>query len=460
MLTQFFRTVAVLLLTYPMASFSIELNGVGRRAPAQIFAEWDAHYAAQNPGTTIKYQAVNTAEGVKQVEFGSADFGETDMPLTKAELDKKGLAQFPYMLTAITPVINLPGVFDGQLNLNGNTLGDIFLGRITKWNDPAIAATNPNIKLPNKDILVAHRTADGGGTYILSSYLASVHPEWKTRMGVGATLNWPVGAALENLYAMGDYIKKTPYSIGYSEIAYARKNQLAYVRLQNSAGAFVSPHSGSVEEAAQNVRWKAENGFCEVLTNQPGSGSWPMTSASYIVIQKTSDNLERRQSLLNFLGWGLRAGDMDVAKLDFVPIKRSVLPHIRNSWNDSPLGLDGATIVNAGEVKELQARGVPIIDARISPEYEAGHLVGAHSVPYAEKSAKSINFNPLQDHFDLSRLPADKNAAIAFYCNAGACWKSYKAATTAIRAGYRKVYWFRGGVPEWKEKGYPIVAGK
>lgn len=443
-----------------MLASAIELNGVGRRVPASLFAQWSAHYTAQNPGTTIKYQAINTSEGVKQVEFGTADFGETDMPLSKEELDKKGLAQFPYMLTAITPVINLPGVFDGQLNLNGKTLGDIFLGKIKKWNDPAIAALNPNLKLPNKEILVAHRTADGGGTFILSSYLAKVHPEWKAAMGVGVTLNWPVGAALESLYAMGEYIRTTPYSIGYSEIAYARKQLLVYVRLQNSAGAFVSPHSGSVEEAAQNVRWKASNGFYEVLTDQAGAGSWPMSSASYIVIQKTSDNLARRQALLNFLGWGLRVGDMEVARLDFMPIKRTLLPLIRNSWNDSPLGLDGATLVSAAEVRELQGGGVPIIDARPASEYEEAHIPKARNVPYADKSAKTIGFNPLQDQFDLGRLPADKKAKIVFYCNAGACWKSYKAATAAIKAGYKQVYWFRGGLPEWKEKGYPVDAGK
>lgn len=455
-----FRIFAALLAALPLMAGAMELSGVGRRIPAPIFTEWAAHYAAQNPGITIKYHAVNATEGVKQVGLGNADFGETDMPLSKAELDKQGLAQFPYMLSAITPVINLPGVFDGQLSLNGKILGDIFLGRISKWNDPAIAASNPGIKLPNQEILVAHRTADGGGTYTLSSYLAKVHPEWASRMGVGVTLNWPVGAGLESLYAMGDYIRKTPYSIGYSEIAYARKNQLVYVRLQNSAGVFVSPHTGSVEEASQNVRWKADNGFCEALTDQPGSGSWPMTAASYIVIKKTSDNLERRQALLNFLGWGLRVGDMDVAKLDFMPIKRTVLPQIRNSWNDTPLSLEGAEVVNATQVRDLQADGVPIIDARIAAEYEAAHIAKANSVPYAEKSAKAINFNPLQDHFDLTRLPADKKAGIVFYCNAGPCWKGYKAAATAIAAGYKKVYWLRGGLPEWKDKGYPTEAGK
>jgi len=294
---------------------------------------------------------------------------------------------------------------------------------------------------------VAHRAAEGGGTFTLSSYLSKVHPEWQSQVGVGVTLNWPVGVAVENLYAMGDYIKNTPYSIGYSEIAYARKTKLAYIRMQNSTGAFVSPHSGSVDDAVQNVRWNAANGFYEALTDCAGPGSWPMTSASFILIKKTSDNRERRQELLNFLGWGLRVGDMDVASLDFMPIKRTLLPLIRDSWNDSPLTLEGATKVSAVQVKDLLASGVPIVDARIPAEYDASHIPKAIRVTYQDKSAKSVNFNPAQDTYDLSRLPADKNAPLVIYCNAGSCWKSFKLSTVAIKAGYKKVYWFRGGIP-------------
>lgn len=450
------RLFAIPLFLYPAISLALELNGVGRRIPAPIFADWGTHFSAQNPGTTVKYQAINATEGVKQVEAGTADFGETDIPLTKEELDKRGLAQFPYMLSAITPIVNLPGVFEGKLKLNGKTLADIFMGKITKWNDPAIVATNSSITLPNEKILVAHRTADGGGTYTLSSYLAKVSPEWKTKMGVGATLNWPVGIAVENLYIMGDYVKKTPYSIGYSEISYARKNQLVYVQLQNSTGAFVSPHMASVEEAASNIKWNAANGFCETPTDEPGAGSWPMSSASFIIVKKTSDNIQRRQALLNFLGWGLRVGDMDITRLDFMPMKRSILPQIRNSWNDTPLSLEGASVVNAIQVKELQTQGTPIVDARIPAEYEEGHIPQSLHIYYIEKSAKTANFNPQPDSFDLNKLPANKNAGVVFYCNAGPCWKGYKAAAAAIRAGYKKVYWFRGGLPEWKDKGYPV----
>lgn len=460
MFKRIFKLIIISPLIFPAVSMALELNGVGRRIPAPIFADWASHYSSQNPGTTIKYQAVNAVEGIKQVEAGTADFGETDIPLTKDELEKKGLAQFPYMLSAITPVINLPGVFDGKLKLNGKTLAGIFMGNISKWNDPAIAATNPGITLPNEKIMVAHRTADGGGTYTLSSYLSKVSTEWKTKMGVGATLNWPVGVPVENLYVMADYIKKTPYSIGYSEISYVRKNKLVYVQLQNSTGAFVSPHMASVEEAGNNVHWNAANGFCETITDEPGAGSWPMTSASFILIRKTSGDIQRRHELLAFLGWGLRLGDMDITNLDFLPMKRTILPQIRNSWNDTPLSLEGATVVSASQVKELQANDTPVIDARITAEFNEAHIPKALHIFYNEKSAKSANFNPQPDNFDLSKLPANKNAGVIFYCNAGACWKGYKAATVAVKAGYKKVYWFRGGLPEWKEKGYPVESSQ
>ncbi len=454
--THYFRIISVLILIFPTLSFSMELKGAGRDVASQVFAEWGAVYARINPAISVKYTAVNTTEGVKLLEFDEVDFGDTDMPLSKEELNKKGLSQFPYMFSAITPVINLPGVFNGQLQLNGKTLGDIFLGKITKWDDDAIAATNTSLKLPNEKIQVAHLAANGGGTFTLSSYLSKVNPDWKANVGVGVTLKWPAGVALETQEAMRDYIKKTPYSIGYSEIAYARKNKITYVRLQNATGAFINPHTGSVEKAVQNVRWNAANGFCEALTDGAGDETWPMTSGSYIVIKKTSDNRERRQALLNFLGWGLRAGDMEVAKLDLMPIERSILPLIRDSWNDSPLNLEGATKVNAEQVKELWTNGVTIIDARIKAEYDFLHIPNAINVVYQDKSAKAAIFNPLQDIYDLSKLPANKNAPVVIYCNSGACWKSYKLSTAAIKAGYKKIYWFRGGMPEWLEKRYPV----
>ena len=448
-----FLSLAFLAL-YSSTLVALELNGAGRRIPAPIFSLWGEHYSKLRPGITVKYQAVSATEGLKQLSSGTADFGETDIPLSKEELDKMGLAQFPYMFSAITPVFNLPGV-TGQVKLTGKMLGDIFLGNIKKWNDTSIVNLNPRLKLPNENIQVVHLVPERGGTYNLSTYLSKVNPEWASKVGAGATLKWPVGTSIENLYEMAAYVKKTPYSLGYSENAYARKNQLSFIQLQNQAGAFVSPHTGSIEEATRDVKWKAANGFREDLIDTAGEGAWPITSASYFLIKKTSDNIERRQALLSFIGWGMSHGDLDVTSLDFLPVPRTLIPVIRNSWNDTPLVLEGASVVNAIQVNAMLANSVPIVDARVETEYSTEHITGAISVPYLEKSAKAANFNPAHDKFDLSKLPANKKADIIFYCNAGACWKGYKAAVAAINAGYQKVHWFRGGMPEWGEKGLP-----
>lgn len=453
--SKFIRIFSLALLAlFSSASFAIELNGAGRRIPAPIFSLWSEHYSKLRPGITIKYQAVSATEGLKQLTSGTSDFGETDIPLSKEELDKMGMAQFPYMFSAITPVFNLPGV-NGQVKLTGKMLGDIFLGNIKKWNDSSIVNLNPRLKLPNENILVVHLVPERGGTYNLSTYLSKVNPEWASKVGAGSSLKWPVGTAIENLYEMAAHVKKTPYSIGYSENAYARKNQLSFIQLQNNAGAFISPHTGSIEEATRDIKWKAANGFKEDLIDTAGEGAWPITSASYFLIKKTSDNIERRQALLSFIGWGMSHGDLDVTSLDFLPVPRTLIPIIRNSWNDTPLVLEGANVVSAIQVNALLASGVPVIDARIETEYATEHISNAINVTYFEKSAKSASFNPKHDSFDLTKLPQNKNADIIFYCNAGACWRGYKAAVAAINAGYKKVHWFRGGMPEWGEKGLP-----
>ena len=451
-------TIRVLILSlltaYSAASFAIELSGAGRRIPAPIFSAWSDEYSKLRPGITVKYQAVSATEGYKQLSSGNADFGETDMPLSKAEQDKAGYAQFPYMFSATTPVVNLPNI-TGPIKLTGKMLGDIYLGKIKMWNDKSIVELNPKFKMPSEAIIVAHLVPERGGTYNLSTYLSKVNPEWASKVGAGVTLNWPVGVAIENLYDMAAFVKKTPYSIGYSEHAYARKNQLSFIQLQNKAGTFISPHTGSIEETVRDIKWKAANGFFEDLIDSEAAGAWPITSASYFLIKKTSDNIQRRQALLSFIGWGMSHGDLLVTSLDFLPVPRTLIPIIRNSWNDTPMVIEGANVVTAAQVNRMLENDVPIIDARVESEYSTEHIRGAINVTYFEKSAKSASFNPKHDKFDLSQLPAKKNADIIFYCNAGACWRGYKAAVVAVNAGYTKVHWFRGGMPEWGEKGLP-----
>lgn len=456
MMLTLFRFFMLVVLVLPLGSNASEIKGVGRKASAKVLDAWAKQFSAQYPETTVAFEVVSPTESVKRVETANADFGETDAPLDKGILEKEGLTQFPYMFTAITPVVNLPNVFNNQLRLDGKVLAEIFLGNITRWNDPAIVADNPRISLPNEKIIVVHGAEGADGTYAMNTYLSKAHAEWKPKTGVGNAVKWPVGTAMPDLLAIGDYVKQTPYTIGYSEISYVRKKDIVYVQLQNSQGRFVSPHTGSVENSVKNVKWKSTNGFMEDITDEKGEGSWPIPSASYIVIKKTSADVKHRLELLKFLGWGLTLGDMIVTDMDLMPLQRSIFAQIRTIWNDTPLAIEGAEVVDAKQVLELRSKGVMIVDARVAPEYEEAHIPLAISIPYGEKSEKSSNFNPAVDKFDLSKLPGNKNAGIVFYCNAGACWKGYKAAVVSVNAGYKKVYWFRGGLPEWMNRNFPV----
>jgi rhodanese-related sulfurtransferase len=294
----------------------------------------------------------------------------------------------------------------------------------------------------------------------MNNYLTKVNPDWKPKTSSGNGVKWPVGTGMKDLITMGDYVKQTPYTIGYSEISYARKHDIIYVQLQDSSGKYVSPHTGSVESAVGKVKWKSGNGFVEDITNDKSTGSWPIAAASYIVINKTSGDIKRRLELLKFLSWGLTRGDMIVSDNDLMPLNRAVFTQIRSIWNDTPISIEGAEVVEAKQVLELRSKGVMIVDSRVASEFEESHIPLAVNVPYVEKSEKSSNFNPLLDKFDLSKLPANKNAGIVFYCNAGACWKGYKAAVVAVNAGYKKVYWFRGGLPAWKSRSYPTESSR
>jgi len=318
-----------------VSSFATEITGMGRKIPAPLFSTWASHFAKLKPTVTVKYQNESSAEAIAQVASGKVDFAETDAPLFKKLLDKKGLIQFPYMFTAVTPVANVPGVLPGQMQLTGKILGDIFLGKITKWNDPEIVGINPRLHLPNEKISVVHIASEQGGTYAFSNYLSNANQEWADNVGVGSTLKWPVGLPVDSLSAMKDALNNMPYSIAYSEISFARKNNLKYIRLQNKAGQYAYPIIANVENDVKKIQWNAANAFNENLIDMPGMESWPIATASYILIKKNSDNAEQRQALIDFLNWSLRLGNFDVANLDFLPIERSVYLQIRDILNEN-----------------------------------------------------------------------------------------------------------------------------
>lgn len=306
-----------------------DVTGAGASFPAPLYTKWAAQYHAAT-GNRINYQSVGSSAGLKQVEAKTVDFGASDAPLTDAELQSKGLVQFPTVVGGIVPVVNLAGIKPGALRLNGRILGDIYLGKITRWNDPALAALNPGLTLPDEAIAVVRR-ADGSGTsFAFTHYLSAVSPEWKEKVGAGTAVNWPVGLGGKGNEGVAAFVKRLAGAIGYVEFAYAHRNGLSHAQLQNDAGRFVQPSQASFKAAALGADWKKS--FHQILTNQPGAEAWPMTSATFILMHKAQDKPAQAAASLAFFSWAYKNGDALAEDLDYVPMPAEVKTIIVDSW--------------------------------------------------------------------------------------------------------------------------------
>jgi len=313
--------------------------------PGPLIKAWADTYSKRNPNSAVKYQASSPADGIKRLLNKEVDFSVLDMPLSNGELKKDGLLQFPFALGAVTPIVNLPNVYSGQLRLDAKTLGDIFFGNIKKWNDPAIAIFNPDIRLPAEDIIIIHRESPQGLSTIIGDYLAKKHPQWKATKGDGMAGTWPATAIeVHDPHENIEQIKKTPYSIGYGPVPMALKNKLAYVQMKNMAGKFVSPSDENISAAAASATWDESNGFDVVLTDQPGNSSWPLTMAAYVLVRKLSEHPERGKEMLNYFKYNFRNGGLNAVQNDFVPLPPTVTAVIRSSWD-----------------KITDAKGVPVL---------------------------------------------------------------------------------------------------
>jgi len=328
------RLATLLALTFSVAVNAIEITGAGSMIPVPLIKAWGDSYSLNTPGTVIKYQGSNPAEGIKRLVNKEVDFCSIDMPLTIDELKSKGLVQFPFVLGAIAPMVNLPNIYIGQLRLDAKVLGDIFLGEIKKWNDPAIAAMNPKIQLPDANIIIVHRFASPGVNTMIGNLLAKNNPKWKTLKGNSMGGDWPATAIeVKSPKEHFEMIKKNPNSIGYGSIPLAMKHGLAYVKMRNVAGNFVSPSDENVSAAALNAKWDESNGFDVVLTDQPGANSWPMSNTSFILLRKSSENPERTREALKFFRYSLRYGGLKAVQFDYIPLPDPVISVVRASWN-------------------------------------------------------------------------------------------------------------------------------
>jgi len=306
-----------------------EVTGAGASFPAPLYSKWAADYNKAT-GVKINYQSVGSGAGLRQIEAKTVDFGASDAPLKDDELAKKGLVQFPTVIGGVVPVVNIKGINPGQLRLNGQVLGDIYLGKIAKWNDPAIKALNPSLNLPDAAIAPVRR-ADGSGTsFIFTNYLSKVNAEWKAKVGEGTAVNWPTGAGGKGNEGVAAFVGRLPNSIGYVEYAYVKQNKMNYALMQNAAGQFVAPEDVSFKAAAAGADWSKS--FYQILTQQPGAQSWPITGATFILMQKVQDKPAQAAATLKFFDWAYKNGDKTADDLDYVPMPPAVKNQIAKAW--------------------------------------------------------------------------------------------------------------------------------
>ncbi len=307
-----------------------DITGAGASFPAPVYSKWaDAYNKATS--NRVNYQSIGSSGGMKQIEAKTVDFGASDAPLKPEELQAKGLVQFPTVIGGIVPVFNLKGIEPGKLRLNGQVLGDIFLGKITKWDDPAIKALNPSIQLPDTAITVVHR-ADGSGTsFNFTNYLSKVNAEWKAKVGEGSAPNWPVGTGGKGNEGVSAFVLRIPGAIGYVEYAYAKQSKMPYASMQNAAGNFVQPDDTTFQAAAAGAEWEKSN-YYVILTNQAGKDAWPIAASTFIMMHKTQDKPGQGAEVLKFFDWSYKNGAKLAEDLDYVALPAPLVASIRSTW--------------------------------------------------------------------------------------------------------------------------------
>ena len=308
-----------------------DVTGAGASFPAPLYAKWASEYNKAT-GVRINYQSVGSGAGIKQIDAKTVDFGASDMPLKDADLASKGQLQFPTVIGGVIPVVNIPGIKAGELKLSGALLADIYLGKVAKWNDPAVKALNPSLNLPDAAIAPVRRADGSGTTFIFTNYLSKVSPEWKDKVGEGTAVNWPTGAGGKGNEGVAAFVGRLPNSIGYVEYAYVKQNKMVYAQMKNKDGHFVSPDDTAFKAAAAGADWAKS--FYQILTEQPGKDAWPMTGATFILMHKSQDKPANAAAALKFFAWAYASGDKMADDLDYVPMPASVKAAIEKSWAD------------------------------------------------------------------------------------------------------------------------------
>lgn len=319
------KLISILLLTVGLSA-QAQVVGAGATFPAPLYAKWAAEYAKET-NTRINYQSVGSGAGIKQIEARTVAFGATDMPLKDERLKELDVIQFPTVIGGVVPVINIKGIEPGQLKLSGTVLADIYLGKIKKWDDEAIKRLNPSLALPNADVLPVRRADGSGTTFIWTNYLSKVSTEFKEQIGDGTAVNWRVGAGGKGNEGVAAMVMKLPNTIGYVEYAYVKQNKMNYAQVQNAAGVWVSPTEDAFRAAAAGADWNKT--FYQILTNQPGKDSWPISGATFILMPVKSDNADSAKEVIKFFTWAFEKGGKMADDLDYVALPKSVVARIQ-----------------------------------------------------------------------------------------------------------------------------------
>lgn len=318
-------------IVYAGATFATDITGAGATFPYPAYAKWAEAYKVKT-GAKMNYQSIGSGGGIKQIIAKTVDFGASDKPLTLEKLNKNGLMQFPTIVGGVVPVVHIPGVASGKLHLDGTTLANIFLGKITKWNDPAIVSMNKGLHLPSKTITVVHRSDGSGTTFIFTNYLSKVSADWKEKVGEGKAVSWKAGTGGKGNEGVASYVQRIKGSIGYVEYAYALQNKMTAISLKNKDGHFATPNATSFKAAAAGAKWATAPGFYEILTNEPGAKTWPITGATFILMHKEQANPVAAAAVLKFFDWAYAHGGKLASDLDYVPLPQEVVTLIHAAW--------------------------------------------------------------------------------------------------------------------------------
>jgi phosphate transport system substrate-binding protein len=334
---------AFLALTGAALAAETAISGAGATFPYPLYSKWADTYSKESQ-VKLNYQAIGSGGGIKQITEGTVDFGASDAPLKPEELDKADLTQFPVVMGGVVPVVNLTNVKSGDLKLTPELLAELFMGKIKKWNDPKLAEANPGAKLPDTAVTVVHRSDGSGTTWIFTNYLSKVSPDWSKSVGNDKSISWPTGVGGKGNQGVASYVQRINGAIGYVETAYSRQNKMTEVKLKNHAGSFVAADDDAVQAAAKGADWKGAKRFYVVLTDQPGAGAWPITGATFVLVQRKQKKPDVAREVLKFFEWGYKKGGAAAKELGYVPMPPAVVEMVEKSWETEIKDASGGKI--------------------------------------------------------------------------------------------------------------------